>query len=182
MTRQLIGLLGIVLALGLTACNGTDGSGAGDPSDAEADARAFKQEMDGTAKTLLPKLMDAVGGRLGGMQAAFTERGGYGVWDYAADGVVYGLPGTADEALAKATTVLEDAGFTVSADTKQKTVRGTREDLSVIVQSASLVEEGVASLNLHMGGTDPDFRVGDYAEGVGKTDYLAFLDPAQVQR
>ena len=116
-------LLGIVAAVLLSSCSSTDGSPSGDSAD-QLDAAAFKQEMDAKARSLLPDLVAALGGELGGMQATFYERGGFGIYDYTASGVLSGPRGTVAAKLDAATEVLEQHDYAIERDDAKETGHG----------------------------------------------------------
>lgn len=175
-------LLAVLLAALATACSNAGSTDAGD-SEREPDAEAVKTEVDAEAAVVLPDLMAAVGGTLGGMQATFSERGGFGVWDYTASGTVYGLPGTAGQALAAGTDSLKDHGFTVEADAEKESVRATKGNVRLTLGSAFPDDEkGVASLNVTFGSADAVSDGDDFADSAPPEDYLSLLDPDQVSR
>lgn len=165
-------MLAVLLAALAAACTST---GASDPGDGSADAETFKQQMDAEAQTLLPELMSAVGGELNGMQASFTERGGFGIWDYRASGSVVGPAGTVDESLAAATSTLEGRGFTVARNESQKRVTGEKGDISVIVEASALTGRS-NGLNLSMGNLSTIGEDDDFAKSAPAEDYLTYLE------
>jgi hypothetical protein len=170
MTRILLAVLLAALAAACTNPSATD------PGDSEPDAEAFKTEMDAEAATLLPDLIEAVGGQLNGMQATFYERGGFGIWDYTASGTVYALPGTDDQALTAGASSLEEHGFTVETDAEKKSLRASKGNVRVIVASAFPDDDkGIASLNLTMSSAEAISDGDDFAENAPAEDYLAFL-------
>jgi hypothetical protein len=166
-------LLAVLLAALAAACTNPSATG---PGGGEPDAEAVKTEMDAEAASLLPDLLEAVGGQLNGMQATFYERGGFGLWDYTASGTVYALPGSDDQALTAGARSLEQHGFTVETNAEKKSLRASKGNVSVIVASAFPDDDkGVASLNLTMSSADAISGGDGFAEEAPAEDYLAFL-------
>ena len=169
-------LLGIVAAVLLSSCSSTNGSPTDDSGD-QLGAEAFKQEMDAEARTLLPDLVTALGGQLGGMQATFYERGGFGIWDYTATGVLSGPRGTVDAKLDAATAVLEQHDFAVERDDAKERVIATKGDVGVTVQTGMPTTDPQArSLNLRMSSVGGIQDGDDFAESAPPEDYLAYLE------
>ncbi|WP_159081474.1 hypothetical protein [Nocardioides sediminis] len=170
MTRILLGLAVLLL---LSACTSDAGSGATEGS--EPDAETVKAEMDGEAKALLPDLLGQVGGEVNGMLATFSERGGFGIWDYVASGAIVKPSGTMTESLAAVETVLVEHGYTVEADDERKRVTGTKGNVSVTVEASLLTAEKKGSgLNIRIGSSgiqDGD----DFAESAPAEDYLTYV-------
>lgn len=173
MTRILLGLAVLLL---LSACTSDSSSGAPDGSGAEPDAQTVKAEMDGEAQTLLPDLVSTLGGRFNGLQATFVERGGFGIWDYTANGSLLKPSGTMTESLAAVESVLSEHGYAVETDDAQRRVTGTKGNVSVTAQASLLSAEKKGSgLNFRMGTSgiqDGD----DFAESAPAEDYLAYLE------
>ena len=144
MTRIVLGLVVVLLLAACTSDGGSDVDGSGDGPD----ARTVKTEMDGEAEALLPDLVDQVGGELNGMQATFTERGGFGVWDYRAGGALVGPSGTTTESLTAAQAVLEEHGYTVQTNDSQKRVTGTKGNVTVIVPVSVAPVASVVPVNV----------------------------------
>ncbi len=174
MARILIVALAAILAVTVAAC-APDGSTNGERG-ADNDAESFKSEMDAEAKTLLPDLMSTLGGELGGMQATFYERGGFGIWDYTASGVFSRPLGTVPEKLDKATAVLGQHGFTVERDNEKRRVFGTKGVIGVTVQAGMpTTDPQVTSLNLRISNIGAISDGDDFAEQAPAEDYLAYL-------
>lgn len=168
MTRVMVFVLALLLTAVSACSNDSDG----------LDAETFKTEMDAEVKVLLPDLMEAFGGDLDGMQADFRERGGFGIWDYAATGTVLGLPGTDDQALAAGAEALTKHGFTVETDDEEVSVRAAKGDIRVVASSARPGDDtGVASLDLTITSAHTMSGDDDFAENAPAEDYLAFLEP-----
>ena len=169
-------LLGIVAAVLLSSCSSTDGSPSGDSAD-QLDAAAFKQEMDAEAQSLLPDLVAALGGQLGGMQATFYERGGFGIYDYTASGVLSGPRGTVAAKLDAATEVLEQHDYAIERDDAKERVTATKGDVGVTVQTGMPTADPQArSLNLRMSSVGGIQDGDDFAESAPPEDYLAYLE------
>ncbi|WP_107705877.1 hypothetical protein [Nocardioides allogilvus] len=174
--NPLVGLLVAVLVAALAAtCSGRDS--ADEPSEAET----FKAEMDTEAARLLPDLMDAVGGRLGGMQATYYERGGFGIWDYTASGGIVDTAASTTDSLAASAAVLAHHGYAVETDDEQRRVRGDKGEIVVLV-GASLLKGEATGLNISMGNLGTVSEGDDYAENAPPADYLAFVDPQHASR
>lgn len=172
----MVAMLIVVLVATLAAtCTSND-----DP-DVPSEAETFKTEMDTEAARLLPDLMQAVGGRLGGMQATYYERGGFGIWDYTASGGILDPAASTTDSLAASATVLTDHGYTVETDDEQRRVRGDKGEIVVIVE-ASLLKGESTGLNLSMGNLGTVSEDDDYAENAPPADYLAFVDPRHASR
>lgn len=174
MTRM---VLGVVLAILLTACS-TSGSGTPEESEADGqpDARAAKAEMDAAARTALPALASKIGGQLSGLQAHFTERGAFGIWDYSADGHIAEPPGTMARALDAAEGALTSEGYSVERDDAQKRVIGTLGNVRVAVEAGLLTDDRVVStLNLRFGIVGAVSDGDGFAESAPTEDYLAYL-------
>lgn len=174
MTRILLAVLFAALATACSSGNATD-SGSGDPGSGDKDAEAFKTEMDAEAKALLPDLMSSVGGELSGMRAAFSERSGFGLWDYVATGGIGRTDSSTSDSLAASAATLKDHGYTVETDDAQRRVTGTKGDIGVIVE-ASLLKGESTGLNLRMSNHGAIHDGDDYAESTPPEDYLAFLE------
>lgn len=109
------------------------------------------------------------------MQATFYERGGWGIWDYYADGHIVGPPGTMADVLKSAESVLTERGYTVDRDESQKRVSGEQGNVGVIVEASLLSDvHTVSSLNVHIGVSGISEGV-DFAEEAPAEDYLAYL-------
>ncbi|UUZ58636.1 hypothetical protein [Nocardioides sp. B-3] len=132
------GLVGMLI-VGLVAALAATCSGRNTP-DVPSEAETFKAEMDTEAARLLPDLMEAVGGRLGGMQATYYERGGFGIWDYAASGGILDPAASTTDSLAASAAVLADHGYTVETDDEQRRVRGDKGE--IVVPGRGLTAEG----------------------------------------
>lgn len=171
MTRT---LLGIVLALTMAACS--SGAGSADDERSEPDAEAAKVEMDAAAADVLPDLAAALGGSMSGLQARFFERGGFGIWDYVADGKVGEPPGTMAAVLDTTEGVLSKQGYTVTRDESEKRVTGKKGSVSLIVEAGLLSDvRTVSSLDVHLavsGISDGD----DFAKAAPAEDYLAYVE------
>jgi hypothetical protein len=168
-------VLGLVVLLSLGACT-SDGARDTGGSEASPDARSAKAEMDAEARAVLPDLVGRLGGRLNGMQATFSERGGFGIWDYQATGSVIRPAGTMSQSLATVQEVLEEHAFSVRADGDQKRVTGHKGNVTVIVESSLLSAEKKGSgLNLTIG-SDGISDGDSYAESAPSEDYLGYLD------
>lgn len=172
MTRIVLGLAVLLL---VSACSSDAGSGDAGGSGDSPDAQAVKAEMDAEAEAVLPDLVDRLGGRLDGMQAAFSERGGFGIWDYTASGTLVQPSGTMTQSLTGVGEVLEEHDYSVVTDDAQKRVTGTKGNVSVIVEASLLTDEKQGSgLNVRMGASgisDGD----DFAESAPPEDYLAYV-------
>lgn len=172
MTRLLLGLVAAVL---LSSCSSTDDPASG-RADEQTDAAAFKEQMDAEARDLLPDLVSGVGGTLDGMQATFTERGGFGLWDYTASGVLSRPRGTVEAKLDSAGAVLEQHGYTVERDDAQLRVRGTKDDIGVTVQAGMpTTDPSVRSMSVRIANVGALEDDGDSAADTPPEDYLAYL-------
>lgn len=172
MTRIVLGLVVVLLLAACTSDGGSDVEGSGDGPD----ARTVKTEMDGEAEAVLPDLVAQVGGELNGMQATFTERGGFGVWDYRAGGALVGPAGTTSESLAATRSVLEEHGYTVESNDSQKRVTGTKGNVTVVVEASLLTAEKKGSgLNVTVGSTGGIEDGDEYAASAPPEDYTAYL-------
>lgn len=173
MTRIVLGLVVVLLLAACTSDGGSDGDGSG----RSPDARTVKTEMDGEAEAVLPDLVDRLGGEPNGMQATFTERGGFGVWDYTAGGALVRPSGTMSESLETARAVLEEHGYTVQTNDAQKRVTGTKGNVSIVVEASLLTAEKKGSgLNVTVGSTGGIQDGDDFAESAPPEDYLAYLE------
>jgi hypothetical protein len=172
MTRLLLGLVAAVL---LSSCSSGDATSG--RTDEQPDAAAFKEQMDAEARRLLPDLVSGLGGSLGGMQATFVERGGFGLWDYTAAGVLSRPRGTVDAKLETARSVLEQHGYTVDRDDAHERVTATKGDVGVIVQAGMpTTDPAVRSVNLRISNVGAISDGGDFAESVPPEDYLAYVE------
>jgi hypothetical protein len=172
MTRIVLGLAVLLL---LSACSSEGGSGGDRDRGDSPDARAVKTEVDAEARTLLPDLMDRLGGRLNGMQATFYQRGGFGIWDYTASGALVRPSGTTSQSLAAVRDVLEQHDYSVEVDESHKRVTGKKGEVYVIVESSLLTaEEKGSGLNVSMGSSG--INDGDeFAESTPPEDYLDYV-------
>lgn len=167
-------VISLVVAVALCSCTSVGGGAKGADG---SDAHTVKEEMDREAKTLLPDLVNEVGGELVGMKATFYERSGFGIWDYEADGSIASPPGTMATALGAAADVLERHGFSIASDEDQKRVTGRKGNVSVIVQAALLSDDrAVSSLQLSMGSIEAVGNDDDFAQSAPPEDYLAYLE------
>lgn len=174
MTRIVLGLAVLLLLSACTSDGGSDGpAGPGDMPD----ARTVKAEMDAEARSVLPDLVDRLGGRLNGMQATFYQRGGFGIWDYTAGGSLVQPSGTVSQSLAGVKEVLEQHGYAVETDDAQKRVTGTKGNVSVIVEASLLSAEKKGSgLNVSIGNLGGISDGDDFAQSAPPEDYMAYLD------
>ncbi|WP_457205868.1 hypothetical protein [Nocardioides sp. P5_C9_2] len=173
MTRLLLGLVAVVL---LSSCSST-GDPASGRADEKPDAAAFKQQMDTEAQALLPDLVSELGGSPNGLQASFVERGGFGLWDYTASGVLSRPRGAIDAKLDTASAVLEQHGYTVERDEAQLRVRATKDDIGVTVQAGMpTTDPDVRSVSVRMANVGALEDGDDFAESAPPEDYLAYLD------
>ena len=162
-------MLGIVAALVLGGCANGGGSTTSDPS--EPDARTAKQEMDAAAAEILPALSTRLGGTMSLSQARFYERGGFGIWDYAAHGFVIRPPGTMSAVLDATEEVMTSHGYTVRREQVHQRVSGTKGNVSLVVQTGLLTDVRTVSsltLDLEVGGI---FDGDDFAENAPPEDY-----------
>lgn len=174
MTRM---VLGVVVAILLCAC-ATSGSGTSEESETDGppDARAAKAEMDAAAQAVLPALASKIGGQVSGLQAHFTERGGFGIWDYAADGHITKPPGTMARALDAAEGALTSEGYAVERDDAQKRVTGTLGNVRIAVEAGLLSDDQVvSSLNVRFGIIGAVSDGDDFAGSAPAEDYLAYV-------
>lgn len=166
-------LLGIVAALMLCGCL-TSGESTSDPS--EPDAKAAKQEMDAAAAEILPALSARLGGTMSLSQARFYERGGFGIWDYAAHGFIIRPPGTMSAVLDATEEVMTKHGYTVTREPGQKRVSGTKGNVSLIVQAGLLKDvRTVSSLNLNLE-VNGIFDGDEFDEDAPPEDYATILE------
>jgi len=168
-TRLVALLFSIMLLTSCTSGGNGYGNGSGEP-----DAAAFKTKMDAEAQTLLPDLMSSLGGNLNGMQATFYERGGFGLWDYTASGGVGGTDAPTTTSFTASAGMLEDHHYTVETDEARREIRGTKGDISVIIQASLLTGESVG-LNIRMSNHGAISDGDDFAENAPAEDYLAYL-------
>ena len=128
------------------------------------------------AAVVLPDLSAELAGKMSGFQAHFSERGGFGIWDYFADGRISDPRGTMTGVLDAAEKVLTKRGYTVTRDEGQKRVSGKKDNVSFIVEASLLSDvEVVSSLNVHVGVSgisDGD----EFAKGAPAEDYLAYVE------
>ncbi len=172
MTRLLLGLVAVVL---LSSCSSTDGP-ASRGADDKPDAAAFKEQMDAEAQELLPDLVSELGGSLDGMQATFVERGGFGLWDYTASGVLSRPPGAIDAKLDTASAVLEQHGYSVDRDDAHLRVSATKDAVGVIVEAGMpTTDPTVRSVSVRIANVGALRDEDDFAEGAPPEDYLAYL-------
>lgn len=172
MTRMMTLLAVMVL---LTACSNSvrPASEGGDPQ-----AEDLKAEIDAVAKVVVPALTTALGVQPTGLQASFTERGGFGLWDYRASGQFAGPSGTSKELTDSITQTLTDAGLTVKEDALGAIV-GTQGNASVrldVVGSAVAGSSRTQQLvDITIGSSRPTSEGDDFAESAPAEDYLAYL-------
>ena len=173
LTRMTRFVLGMLLAVAVTACSGTDGDANNDGT--SRDAAASKKEMDAFAETSLPELQSSVKGTWRGLQAHFYSQGGdFGLWQYTAKGVVVSPPGTREEVLGRAAETLAEQGMRVETD--EDGVHGTRGNIAVDIEPALDADvEAVSKLNVTYRSIDPLDSEGDYAEDAPPVDYVAHL-------
>lgn len=173
LTRMTRLVLGILLAVAVSACTG-DGV---DPNrDGERrDAEAFKQEMDGFAQESLPALESSVKGTWKGLQAHFYSQGGrFGLWHYTAGGQVLSPPGTREDILDRAAATLTEQGMEV--DQSPDGVHGTKGNIAVDIEPALDADvETVSVLRVTIRSAEPLDSVDDYADDAPPTDYAAYL-------
>ena len=164
-------VLGILLAVAVTACSGTDGDPNNDGS--RRDAAAFKKDMDDFAERSLPALRSSVEGTWKGLSAHFYSQGGdFGLWQYTAQGRVVSPPGTREEVLGRAAATLEDQGMQVETD--EDGVHGTVGNIAVDIEpSLDADVETVSELTITYRSIEPLDSEGDYAEDTPPHDYAA---------
>lgn len=177
--RLATGMLLVVALATLPACSSPDGpdeTGPDASGSAAPTAEEVKSEMDAEARSLLPDLVEQLGADLGGMQATFSERGGFGVWDYRASGTLTEPEGDMASVLTTARQVLTDHGFSAEVDREQLRVRGSKGHVVAIVEAALLTDDAeVSALNLSLGNAEAITDDDDYAEQAPPEDYLAYL-------
>ena len=173
MTRMMTLLAMLVL---LAACNNSvrPASEGGDPP-----AEDLKAEVDAVAKQVVPALTTALGVRPSGLQASFTERGGFGLWDYAAAGQFVGPAVTSQELTATLVQTLTDSGLEVEEDALGA-VKGTKGNASVrltVVRGAVAGSSKSQQLvDITIGSTKPTSEGGDFAESAPAEDYLTYVE------
>lgn len=172
MTRMMTLVAMLVL---LAACSNSvrPASEGGDPP-----AEDLKAEVDAVAKDVVPALTTALGVRPSGLQASFTERGGFGLWDYRAGGQFVAPAGTSQELTDTITRTLTDSGLEVTEDAVGA-VLGTKGNASVrltVVRSAVAGTSRTQQLvDITIGSTAPTSKGDDFAEAAPAEDYLAYV-------
>lgn len=164
-------LLGILLAVAVSAC--TSGDGDTNHDGERRDAKAFKKEMDGFAEESLPALQSSVKGTWKGLQAHFYSQGGnWGLWQYTARGQVASPPGTRKDVLQRAAATLTEHGMEV--ETSDDGVYGTLDNIAVDIEPALDADvESVSYLSVTIRSIEPLDSQDDYAEDAPTADYAA---------
>lgn len=160
----------MVFALLLAACSASDPDG-GDPPAEEATAEDVKSEVDDVARTVLPPLVDEVGGRPGQMQASFTRRGGFDLWDYDAD-ASWEVSDAGRPPVQRVVSILEDQGMDVEQPGVTSDVAARQDGVLVTVSWST---GAVGLVRIHVGSTEPVAEDRDLAGSTPPEDYTAYL-------
>lgn len=164
----------VLLGLALAACSPPVREG-GDPEAADV-----KKEVDAVARTVLPPLTESLGVTPTGLQATFTERGGFGLWDYRAGGQFVGPEGAHPELMSKLETVLRDSGLDVERDDTRGEVRGTSGNAAVLLTATTARLAGSARrqnlVQVTISSIDPTSVGDEFAETAEPEDYLAYVE------
>lgn len=164
----------VLLGVALSACGAPVREG-GDPPAADV-----KKEVDAVARTVLPPLTESLGVTPTGLQATFTERAGFGLWDYRAGGQFVGPQGGRDELMSKVETVLRASGLDVERDDTRGDVRGTSGNATVLLTATTARVAGTNQrqnlVEVTIGSTDPTSEGDEFAETAEPEDYLAYVE------
>lgn len=118
---MLLALLGATLL----SCS-TDVRQGGDPTPQEV-----TDEVVTVGRDVLPALSGALGVPAPNVPMAFTERGGFGLYDYRGSGQFQGVAGTREQLRATLERAVEDGGMTLEKGTSLEDVRATRGNVMV---------------------------------------------------
>ena len=118
-------LLLAVLGATLLACS-TDVREGGDPT-----PREVTDEVANVGGEVLPALSSALGVPAPDIPMRFTERGGFGLYDYRGSGQFLGVVGKPEQLRQRLEQVVGDAGMRVEDATSLEDVRATRGNVMV---------------------------------------------------
>ncbi|PUA79017.1 hypothetical protein [Nocardioides currus] len=146
-------LLLAVLGATLLACS-TDVREGGDPSPDETSA-----EVVDVGRDVLPALSSALGVPAPDVPMRFTERSGFGLYDYRGTGRFTGVAGKPGQIRATLEQAVEDAGLTLGEATDLEDVRATRGNVMVRLTvrdgAAGGATGGAAEVELSIGSIQP---------------------------
>lgn len=147
MTRIMLAALFVVLA---TSCS-TDVREGGDPTPQE-----LTDEVVAVGRDLLPALGGALGVPAPNVPMVFTERSGFGLYDYRGSGAFQGVAGTGDELRAKLERAVVQGGMKVEEATSLEDVRATRGNVMVRLSvRPNRVDPANGSVEMSIGSIKP---------------------------
>ncbi|MEO5665981.1 MAG: hypothetical protein ABIR39_22150 [Nocardioides sp.] len=173
MTRMMT-LLAMVVLFAACSTSVRPPSEGGDPQ-----AEDLKAEVDAVAKDVVPALTTALGVQPTGLQASFTERGGFGLWDYRASGQFAAPDGTSQELTDTIRRTLTGSGLEVTQDAVGAVV-GSKGNASVRLAIVRSVVAGSSKsqqlVDITIGSTQPTTEGDDFAKSAPAEDYLTYLE------
>lgn len=118
-------LLLALLGATLLSCS-TDVREGGDPTPQEV-----TDEVVAVGRDVMPALSSALGVPAPNVPMTFTERGGFGIYDYRGSGQFQGVAGNPEQLRATLERTVKGAGMTVEKATSLEDVRATRGNIMV---------------------------------------------------
>lgn len=143
-------LLLALLGATLLSCS-TDVREGGDPTPQEV-----TDEVVAVGRDVLPALSSALGVPAPNVPMTFTERGGFGLYDYRGSGQFQGVAGEPEQLRATLERVVTDGGMTVEKATSLEDVRATRGNIMVrLTVRAGRADTASTAVEMQIGSIQP---------------------------